>query len=426
MRFPAAWRGACALTVLSLVLPLPSLAAGNARSLGMAGAYTAVADEADAMRWNPALLGTAPLRDRFALTLVPNLHLGVGNNVLSFGELASLIDARSIESGNVERVLETLPGTGWRLLLGAGTSLALAMPSSRAGVFLDATLDTKGIDVPRDVIAVMLNGNAAVPNVRIDDLEGAIATAVASLGTSFAFPLGPEGGLGMNLRYLRGLGYAKVAEASGALFSLSAAGEMGADARLVAEYAQDGNGIAADFGVAGKIGDRLRWGAVLGNVGVMTWNQVAVEEYALKIAPFSLVSGTGSMADFSEKTRDALSKESRVDATRESWLPPYLRLSGAIQPWRPVTLTGEFQMGFGDGYGVSRVPELKLGSEWRLLSWLPLRGGFALGGDQGILLATGLGLDLPGFRLDFAMGGLNGFGGHAKGATYALSNTLSF
>jgi hypothetical protein len=426
MRSTFPWRGVCALTALLIASPLPAFAMANARSLGMAGAYTAVADGADAMRWNPASLGKATKSEHLALTLAPNLALGFGNNLLSFGELANLIDSRTLNAENTERILETLPGTGWRLMLGTGTSLALAMPNSRTGVFLDAALDTKGIDVPRDVIALLLNGNASLPNVRIDDLEGATATAVASLGSSFAFPLGSEGGLGMNLRYLRGIGYAKVTEASGTLFSLSSTGEMGADARLTTEYATGGNGIAADFGIAGIVGERLRWGAVLGNVGAMSWSRISIKDYSLKVEPFPLVSATGSVTDFSAQTRDALKEESREEGPREIWLPPYARLSGAIQPWQPVMLTGEFQVGFGDGYGVSSIPELKLGSELRLLSWLPIRGGFALGGDQGLLLATGLGLDLPGFRLDFAMGGLNGFGSHAKGATYALSNTLYF
>ncbi len=392
----------------------------------MAGAYTAIADDADAMLWNPALLGKAGNRDRVSLTVLPSLSLGFGNNVLTIGELANLLDTQSVSPENVEGVLESLPGTGWRLILDAGTTLAFAMPGSHSGFFVNALADTKGLDFPRDIVALALQGNAAVPNVRIDNLQGSLATAYAAVGSSFAFPLGVDGGIGMNLRYLRGLGYARVNEASGSLLSISDSGEFSADARVETEVSTHGNGIAADFGVAGVLGERLTWGAVLGNVGVMHWNRIQIKDYTLKVDPFSIVDASGSVTDFGAVTRDALQVSDRVEASRETWLPPYARLSGAIRPWRPLTLSGEFQAGFGDGYGVSSIPELKLGSELRALDWLPLRAGFALGGDRGLLLATGAGLDFPGFRLDLAMGAMNGFGGHARGAYYSVSNTLRF
>jgi hypothetical protein len=419
-------RWAMAFLAALHAFPAPAAAMANARSAGMAGAYTAIADDADAMLWNPALLGKAGNRDRASLTLLPNLSLGLGNNVLSFGELARLLDTRSVSAENVESVIENLPGTGWRLILDSGTTLAYALPGSRTGGFLHAVADTKGFDIPRDVIAMAFKGNASVPNVRIDNLKGATATAVAALGSSFAFPVGDEGAIGMNLRYLRGLGYARVSEASGSLLSLSDTGAYAADARLETEVATHGNGIAADFGAAGVLGDRLRWGAVLGNLGVMTWSRVDIVAYTLKVEPFTIVDASGSVADFGEVTRNALQESRRQEGPREIWLPPYARLSGAFRPWSPLTLTGEFQVGFGEGYGVSTIPELKLGSELRALDWLPIRGGFALGGDRGLLLATGLGLDLPGFRLDLAMGAMNGFGSHARGAYYSVSNTLRF
>lgn len=378
------------------------------------------------MLWNPAILGQSANQETFALTLVPNLGLGLGNNVLSFGALARLIETQELRPQDVERVLDKLPGTGWRFMLDGGTSLALAFPKARSGVFLNAMADTKGLDLPRDLVALVLGGNAGVPNVRLDTLRGATATAVAGLGSSFGFPLGSEGAAGMNLRYLRGLAYAKVREASGSILSVSASGGYSADAHLETEVSTGGNGIAADFGVTGVFGERLRWGAVLGNVGVMNWNQLDVTTYTLSVPPFSLVDASGSVTDFGAVTRDAVEQSHRQEGPREIWLPPYAKVAGAFHPWEPLLLTGEFQLGFGDGYGVSRVPELKLGTELRPVGWLPLRAGIALGGDRGLLVATGLGLDLPGMRLDLAMGAVNGVGSYARGATYTLSNTLAF
>ncbi len=410
----------------SLAPALPAYAYGNARSAGMAGANAAIAMDADAMIVNPALLGLESRRDRLSLTLLPNLNLALGNNVLSFGELAGLISTQAIEPTNVAGVLEALPPTGWRFLFDGGTSMALSMPSARTGVFLDAVADTKGLDLPRDLIALALNGNASVPNVGIDALGGATATAVASLGSSFAFPMGETSSLGMNLRYLRGLAYGRVREARGTLLAVDESGRYSADARLSTEWATGGNGIAADFGAAGRVGDRLRWGAILGNVGVMSWSRRDVTTYTLKVEPFSVVDASGSVTDFGAVTRDALKESRTQEGPSEIVLPPYLRLAAAFKPWDPFTLSGELQLGYGDGFGVSRTPELRVGSELRLLDWLPVRGGIALGGDRGLTFATGLGLDMPLFRLDFAMAALNGVGGNARGASYTLSNTFKF
>ncbi|MNX85704.1 hypothetical protein D3C86_1175540 [compost metagenome] len=304
--------------------------------------------------------------------------------------------------------------------------MALAMPSARTGVFLHAMADTKGFDVPRDLVALVLNGNASVPNVGIDTMTGATATAVASLGSAFAVPLGETASLGMNLRYLRGLAYGRVREAKGTLLAMDASGRYSADARLEAEWATGGNGIAADLGVAGTLGDRLRWGAVLGNVGVMAWSQRDLVTYTLKVEPFTIVDASGSATDFGAVTRDAVQESRRQEGPTEIALPAYLRLAAAFNPWDPLTLTSELQLGYGDGFGVSSTPEMRLGSELRLLDWLPIRGGIALGGDRGLTFATGLGLDMPHFRLDFAMAALNGVGGYARGASYTLSNTVKF
>lgn len=398
----------------------------NARSAGMAGVTAAFANDADAMIVNPALLGLTSTRERVSLTVLPNLSLGLGNNVLSFGELATLISNREITSSEVSGLLEALPPTGWRFLFDGGTSLAFAMPSARTGAFLQASADTQGLDVPRDLIAVVLNGNASVPNVGIDSLNGATATAVASLGSSFAFPLSGAASMGLNLRYLRGLAYGRVREAQGTLFAVDESGKYSADARLETEWATGGNGIAADVGVAGMLGDRLHWGAVLGNLGVMSFSQREITAYTLKVAPFAIVDASGSVTDFGAVTRDALKEAKHREGPSEIVLPPYLRLAAAFNPWDPFTLSGELQLGYGNGFGVSRTPELRLGSELRLLDWLPLRTGIALGGDRGLTLATGLGLDMPHFRLDFAMAALNGVGSHARGASYTLSNTFHF
>ncbi|MNR89079.1 hypothetical protein D3C72_200330 [compost metagenome] len=417
---------ALAATLMALSLPLPAQASGNARSAGMAGAMAAFSTDADAMIVNPAMLGLAAHRDRLSLTLLPNLSAALGNNVLSFGELANVLSTQTVAAADVARAVEALPPTGWRFLMDGGTTMALAMPSARTGVFLHAMADTKGFDVPRDLVALVLNGNASVPNVGIDTMTGATATAVASLGSAFAVPLGETASLGMNLRYLRGLAYGRVREAKGTLLAMDASGRYSADARLEAEWATGGNGIAADLGVAGTLGDRLRWGAVLGNVGVMAWSQRDLVTYTLKVEPFTIVDASGSATDFGAVTRDAVQESRRQEGPTEIALPAYLRLAAAFNPWDPLTLTSELQLGYGDGFGVSSTPEMRLGSELRLLDWLPIRGGIALGGDRGLTFATGLGLDMPHFRLDFAMAALNGVGGYARGASYTLSNTVKF
>lgn len=417
---------ALAVAVFCATVAPPALASTNARITAMAGTQSAATSEPDAMLANPAFLGLPGARERVSLTLLPQLNLSLGNNVMSFGELAGLLSTQTLDSQAVDRILHTLPPTGWQFLFDGGTTLALSMPRAHTGIFLQAMADTKGVIVPRDIVALALNGNVTVPNVSIDSLQGATATAVASVGSSFAYPMGKHASMGMNLRYLRGLAYGRVREARGTLLAVDDSGKYSADARLETEWATGGNGIAADLGVAGVFGDRLRWGATLGNLGLMAWKQMDVSTYTVKVEPFSLVDASGNLADMGAATRDALSESRRQEGPTEMVLPPYLRLAAAFHPVEPLLVSGEVQLGYGDGFGVSRIPELRLGSEMRLLNWLPVRGGLALGGDRGLTLATGLGLDLAHFRLDFAMAALNGAGSHARGATYTLSNTFYF
>ena len=68
-----------------------------------------------------------------------------------------------------------------------------------------------------------------------------------------------------------------------------------------------------------------------------------------------------------------------------------------------------------------------LGAEYMLRTWLDLRGGMSLGGDEGMALSSGLGFNLGMYHLDAGMAVQRGlWPAKSKGMNIAISNGFRF
>ena len=86
-----------------------------------------------------------------------------------------------------------------------------------------------------------------------------------------------------------------------------------------------------------------------------------------------------------------------------------------------LTLAVDLRQGLKRAPGVSTKPEISLGTELRLLQFLPLRGGLSLGGKRGLSSSVGFGFDLSVLTLDFAVASKGGVvSGRGIGAAFGM------
>ena len=87
----------------------------------------------------------------------------------------------------------------------------------------------------------------------------------------------------------------------------------------------------------------------------------------------------------------------------------------------------DWEQGFKLGAGVSSKPRISFGGQYKLISFLPLRAGFSMGGGRGSTMSFGSGLDLSLFYLDAAVTNHGSIAsGSSKGLHLAFSTGLRF
>ncbi|MBI6546264.1 MAG: hypothetical protein HY692_05685 [Cyanobacteria bacterium NC_groundwater_1444_Ag_S-0.65um_54_12] len=453
--------------------PVPAVAgATDARALSLGNAYSALADEADMAAWNPALLGLSRSKAKILLFTAPSLHLGVGNNFLSYDSILNLLpdahgNPRSLSEANVKVLLSGLTEGSWQLALDGGLRAALAIPLLRTSIHFQADADVQGIGLPRGLLELLLSGNTSVKQLPLETLAGGKITSLASVGISHAIPIplpfGRQSAVGVTVRYLQGLAYATIPEASGSLLSSDADGKISSNAYVrylatwpgatrntfdlgqLLQLGQVGSGVAADLGFTNQWNEHITWGITVGNLGYLRWHKVKDRIFTTYIEPFGGgfgLNGPAKLPDFNQAKKE-INGPQDGKSNIDGGYPPFGRLgfawSGALgfppiskepgfwnTPAMPITLTADLQQGFGTGYGISLNPELRLGMEARPLgAFLPLRIGTTLGGNRP-LAAVGIGLDISAFRLDIASGTMFGILGNAKGSYFTLTSSLLF
>ncbi|MBU6429142.1 MAG: hypothetical protein KGR26_09050, partial [Cyanobacteria bacterium REEB65] len=311
--------------IVAVLSARPAMAmATNARALAMGNAYSVVANEADMAAWNPALLGLHQKDDHWLELTAPAVNLGLGNNFLSLQDLLAVLpDAKgnpqTLTPATISGLLGDLPASGWNLVVDSGVRAALASRPLETSLEAETDVDVQGLGLPHDLVQFLLEGNTNTPTVDISALQGATATAIAAAGLShaFSFPnvLGKASALGVTVKYLQGLAYGTVTEATGSVLSRDALGQLSASASLEYEAAvpkslsgilSTGSGLAVDLGFVNQVTDELRWGMTLGNLGFIKWNNVQDRVASVNQAPIGAglgLSGQPALPNFSNDIR---------------------------------------------------------------------------------------------------------------------------
>jgi hypothetical protein len=387
---------AVVLALLPASVPDRAAAQLSARPLGMGLAYTALARGIHAADWNPANLGL-PDNPGFSLSIV-SVGAGVGNNSFSIDDYNRFATDPYWDSSEISGILSAIPKGGF----GADAVAEARMLSFSAGRFAfsvsvraagSATADKTLFELP-------LLGTEAGKVYRFDDMDGG-SLGAGSVKVSYAWPMAVgfarHFALGVSAHYDFGFGYARVDESKFAL-TIGTYG-FGVDSRIESTVAPKGGGWGLDLGAAAQF-DR-RWTVSLGLLdaaGSIRWSG-DVKRYTAFIRGDSL--GVLDIARDEEDREHAVSDSSWEAAAADfsSRTAPVLHL-GALYREGETCMTADLTQGFSRGAWTTTTPRLSLGTEWRRVRWLPLRGGMVLGGRIGFGTSIGFGIRLGKFAFD--------------------------
>lgn len=225
------------------------------------------------------------------------------------------------------------------------------------------------------------NGADRVYNLAGSKING--LTAV-SLDVQYGHPIrldrDSELGVGINLRYIKGLAMCNSELTSGTL-KVNKMGEaqLHTEGRyLYADFSEEsegnfslsnlpGTGFLADLGVS-YAKDRIRAGLVLKNIGAITWKNVTE----------GTVSYDGEVTlgrEGLELTDAEPVEEEETGTSYTTNIPLVLQVQGSYRFLDPLYCYLGMETGFSDGWGISNSPRLWTGLEWKPRHLIRMAGG---------------------------------------------------
>ncbi|KPL07583.1 hypothetical protein AMJ86_04005 [bacterium SM23_57] len=394
-----------------------NLGLGRSHSLFDRGAWVG--------RWNPSLLdrsGSPAWSMRFL-----SFGLLVGNNTLSRNDYQRLFTGGSIywDSEDKEEILGEIPGDRLRVyFLGNATGLGVSM--NRFALNVQA-IGAGRAAIPKDFITLALYGNELHREYKFDAIEGlgwgAVSTEM-SIGKQLSWHYFDEFAVGATFRYLYGMFFDGITKSDGGVIVT----ENGATGRgdFEVAYSKKGDGVGLDIAASALWNEKWEFGITVGNlVGNITWDLDSVNVYG-----FDVTSG--------EVDIDSLDDEEYLDrlfnqvdttysgGTTKTRLPFYIQLNAGRRINDRLFVTGEYRQGFVDKPGISKNPRITVAGEYRVLPWLPVRSGIAVGGSFNFEFGGGFGLDFGNYTFDFGIVGLKGFFGSSHGVGIGVTNRLVF
>jgi hypothetical protein len=390
----------------------------SARAMALGGSLVAQPTGLDAVWWNPAAIDLKRYAEGFRFDVV-GLHTDVENNSFTVSDYNRYSGA-VLSDADKEYILGRVPEGGLRL-----DARADAQAASFAIGRVAVSFSSQGVaeaTISRDALELLLFGNATFDTVNLSGTGGE-SFVTAGIGFTYAQPVAEFAGspiyAGATVRYLKGIYGQKIVESYGQI--ITAASGIDSDARLVAQTANSGTGLAADVGLLYDYGRGWAFGASLSNlVGRVRWEGHPEEHvFTFSIDSLSVLSAGDSNRVQSRDTSYAIAPfTTRLSAT--------LRV-GAGRSFARGNFTAQWEQALNDVTGTDMAPRLSAGLEWRILSMLPLRGGLSTGGGHGVGAAGGLGLHVGFFYADLGAGLGSGLSfGNARGASFAFNTGLRF
>ncbi len=167
-----------------------------------------------------------------------------------------------------------------------------------------------------------------------------------------------------------------------------------------------GKGTGFDIGISSEVIAGLRVALSFTDLGSITWDKNVFES-----AGGGSANVTGILGDMGDTLKNAMKGTTRPGASFKTSLPATLRLGAMMDtkefpffkfiPGR-LLLAFDYTQGLNESLGNTTTPRFSLGVEYRLIRFIPIRTGLAVGGGEGVHWALGTGFNSQSFSLDIA------------------------
>ncbi|HEX9912000.1 MAG TPA: DUF5723 family protein, partial [candidate division Zixibacteria bacterium] len=328
------------------------LGLSNARSLGLGGAYTAVARDNEAPLWNPANLSFKDNRG-FSLNLF-SVGVFVENNAFNLNDY-NQYNGKFWEDEDKDKILSLIPSTGLNLNAQVEASaLGLSIGSLSLVTWASGVSD---LSFPKDPFELLLMGNQTTDTISLEGTSGeAYAYGVLSLsyGKSLYRKGEKELGIGVNLKYLQGIIYQKVIKASGEVRVNE--DQIQGESDLIINSATGGKGYGLDLGIATRLSKKWSLSLFLSNpISRIKWDRETEEKgYEFKIDSLNLSN--------SDDDSVVLSEDYEKDIDPFITHLPLIAKAGVAYKARKILLAFDWEQGFENGPGVTKTPKFSLGT----------------------------------------------------------------
>jgi len=429
--------------IFSFAILIPSLSFSQpgigARSMGLAGAYHGMARGADAGLWNPANLA---LPDHPAVT-VEFLSFGIamGNNSIDltlYNDYMStdyfVTDTTIWDDQAKNAIIGYFDDD---LIIQERMQMTpLAFSTGQFALSINNFAFTN-LQIPQNLIVIPLKGLSTEPiPLNTADGEGIVGSQIA---LSLAKVLHPDLELikflsvGASFKYFMGHSYFNINETEG--YIQSSADSLRINGSYVLQLSAPfedvgsyGDGVGLDVGACAKISDELTFGfSMLNLIGTINFSEVEnryteifYNEPGLNIDNFN------NFGDFIQGVQDDSVYEYRYMTAEKYVMPKRMIFSANYKYNWWLTMEADYQQGLNETAGNSRIPRMSFGTQIKYLSFLPLRFGISLGGEQKALYGLGFGIDLKYYKLDLGFASQRGLFEKSKGVNFAISQRLQF
>jgi len=389
----------------------------NARSIAMAGSYTAVARGYEAIGINPANL--ALTEDRGNSLQFFGVGTMINNNAFSLSDY-NRYNGAYLTDADKRDILSKIPDDGLRF---RGNTAASALSFSIGQLAISTSVEASGSgELSKDIVELAFFGNKIGQTVDISSSDG---EALAHLDLNVAYgrkvmshPWG-DISAGLNVKYMYGLAYFDVDDVQAS--AVTQTDGIDSDGSVTVRSAMGGSGFGLDVGAAATYLNSWVFSAGIRNlVSTISWSRDAEE----KIYTYRVESLTAETADADSTV---VSDETTRDiGSFSTSLAPQLNF-GAAHEIGKFLVASDLKFGLRDIAGVSTTPEISLGTECHYINFMPIRAGIGLGGINGTSLGLGAGLRFSAFSFDFAWASSGTMTpSMGKGASLAISSGLQF
>jgi len=369
----------------------------DAKRLSMAGSSYAIDEGNEYFGGNPATLAQKRAFN-FELHLA-SAHFMVNNNSYTIEEYDRYFTTGdSLSRQDIDNLLGSIPETGLRSQVNLGAK-ALSFYTRPFSLTL-GVIGNGYLNIPKDLFEFPLNGNIEVKEYSIDNAEG-VAWTAGTIEFGIGYPITqwtPSQfdffSIGISAKYLVGIEYANIQKASGHI--ITADDYLLADAHIETRRSYGGTGYGFDLGLLGVYEENWTFSLHVNNIlGLISWNK----DNELEIVDFlsdSLLN-LGELEDLAVVNEDTTLSIGNFRTN----LPRTIILASALQYQPNLKITFALRQGLNKSLGNITKPIVSVGTEYRPTSFLPLRGGIAIGGESNFTLGLGLGIDLKYWQLNF-------------------------